>query len=202
MISVRDELFKPFFKIVQDTGQQLTIDRTNFVTDGFLQIIQRTGFVSINPRFKIPPPPKSRWKIGWAGGGGATARLRNGKFGARGTCFEQWSLTRLQCALWHHLVETTQWHSLFFFGAVPPPPRSTYWVLPNQRCRVPVGHPVYVVTWSLKLFCSFFMVCWSCFLSQPVHGTATYRCDDTRCCIIQFWPPDNEHILLETCRGI
>ena len=22
--------------------------------------------------------------------------------------------------------------------------------------------------------------------SQPVHGTATYRCDDTRCCIIQF----------------
>ena len=20
----------------------------------------------------------------------------------------------------------------------------------------------------------------------PVHGTATYRCDDTRCCIIQF----------------
>jgi len=25
-------------------------------------------------------------------------------------------------------------------------------------------------------------------LSQPVHGTATYRCDDTRCCIIQFWP--------------
>jgi len=30
-------------------------------------------------------------------------------------------------------------------------------------------------------------------LSQPVHRTATYRCDDTRCCIIQFWPPDDEH---------
>jgi len=29
--------------------------------------------------------------------------------------------------------------------------------------------------------------------AQPVHGTATYRCDDTRCCIIQFWPPDDEH---------
>ena len=24
-------------------------------------------------------------------------------------------------------------------------------------------------------------------------GTATYRCDDTRCCIIQFCPPDDEH---------
>ena len=30
--------------------------------------------------------------------------------------------------------------------------------------------------------------------SQPVHGTATYRYDDTRGCIIQFWPPDDEHI--------
>ena len=30
-------------------------------------------------------------------------------------------------------------------------------------------------------------------LSQP---------DDTRCCIIQFWPPDDVHIVLETCRGI
>jgi len=37
---------------------------------------------------------------------------------------------------------------------------------------------------------------------QPVHGTTTYRCDDTRCCIIQFWPTDDEHIVLETCRGI
>ena len=27
-----------------------------------------------------------------------------------------------------------------------------------------------------------------------VHGTATYRCDDTRGCIVQFWPPDDEHV--------
>ena len=39
-------------------------------------------------------------------------------------------------------------------------------------------------------------------LSQPVHRTATYRCDDTRGCIIQFWPPDDEHMMLETCRGM
>ena len=37
-------------------------------------------------------------------------------------------------------------------------------------------------------------------LSQPVHRTATYSCDDTSYCIIQFWPPDDEHIVLETCR--
>ena len=50
-----DAVFKPFFKIVHDTGQQLTIDRTNFLTDGFIQIIQRMGFVSVNTRFQIPP---------------------------------------------------------------------------------------------------------------------------------------------------
>ena len=31
-------------------------------------------------------------------------------------------------------------------------------------------------------------------LSQPVYGTATYRCDDTRDCVVQFWPPDDEHM--------
>ena len=27
-----------------------------------------------------------------------------------------------------------------------------------------------------------------------VHGTATYRCDDTRDCIVHFWPPDDEQL--------
>ena len=30
----------------------------------------------------------------------------------------------------------------------------------------------------------------------------TYMCDDTRDCVMQFWPPDDEHIVLETCRGM
>ena len=33
--------------------------------------------------------------------------------------------------------------------------------------------------------------------SQSVHGTGTYRCDDTRDCIIQFCPPDDEHMCLK-----
>ena len=60
-----DAVFKPFFKIVHDTGQQMTINRTNFLTDSFLQIIQRTGFVSVNTPFQIPPKKKiTPWKIG------------------------------------------------------------------------------------------------------------------------------------------
>ena len=29
---------------------------------------------------------------------------------------------------------------------------------------------------------------------QSVYGTATYMCNDTRDCIIQFCPPDDEHM--------
>ena len=29
---------------------------------------------------------------------------------------------------------------------------------------------------------------------RRVHRTATYRCDDTRGCIVQFWPPDDEQL--------
>ena len=47
-----------FFFIVHDTGQQLMIDRRNFLTDGFLQIIQHTGCVSVNTRFQITPKQK------------------------------------------------------------------------------------------------------------------------------------------------
>ena len=29
---------------------------------------------------------------------------------------------------------------------------------------------------------------------RPVHRTATYRCDDTRDCTIQFRSPDDKHM--------
>ena len=29
-----------------------------------------------------------------------------------------------------------------------------------------------------------------------------FQCDDAKCCIIQFLPPDDQHIVLETCIGI
>ena len=73
-----DVVFKPFFKTVHDMGQQLTIDRTDFLTDDSLQIIQRAGFVSVNTRFQIPPKEKNH-KLKDRESKGATTRLRNGK---------------------------------------------------------------------------------------------------------------------------
>ena len=71
-----DVVFKPLFKIVPDTGQQLTIDRTNFLTDGFLQIFQRTGFVSVNTRFQTPPKGKKSHveRSGERGGHGTSTK--------------------------------------------------------------------------------------------------------------------------------
>ena len=46
------------------------------------------------------------------------------------------------------------------------------------------------------------IVLYSFWYRYTVHRTATYRCDDTRGCIIKFWPPDDEHVVLETCRGM
>jgi len=73
-----DPVFKPFFKIVHDTGQQLAIDQTNILTDGFLQIIQHMGFVSVNMRFQILPKEKNH-TLKDRESEGAMARLRNGK---------------------------------------------------------------------------------------------------------------------------
>jgi len=40
------------------------------------------------------------------------------------------------------------------------------------------------------------------FISCLYMFRATYRCDYTRGCIIQFWLPDDEHMVLETCTGM
>ena len=37
---------------------------------------------------------------------------------------------------------------------------------------------------------------------RPVHGMATYRCEDTRCCIIQFYLLMMSTTVLETCKGV
>ena len=36
--------------------------------------------------------------------------------------------------------------------------------------------------------------------AQNYHHT--YRCDDIRGCIINFWLPDDGRMVLETCRGM
>jgi len=93
-----DVVFKPFFKIVHDTGQQLTIDRTNFLTDGLLQIIQRTGFVSVNTRFRIPPKEKiTRWKIGTARGQRHVSETGNEVPGKHVSNNSHWLVCSVRC---------------------------------------------------------------------------------------------------------
>ena len=110
------------FKVVHDTGQQLTNDRTIFLTDGFLQTIQRTGFLSVNTRFQIPPEEKNtRWKIGRA-----TARLLTNA-----------SYTNTPCSTGQVSIATevanTEEKNADHLVPTPHPPRPTYWGLPIRK---------------------------------------------------------------------
>ena len=134
-----DAVFKPFFKIVHDTAQQLTVDRTNSLTDGFLQIIQRTGFVSVKTRFQVPPKKKiTRWKIGRARGPRHVSETGNEVPGKHVSNNGRWLVCSVRCdtiLLKPHI------------GTVPHPSPSPPLGLPTEyypfeRCQVPVGHPV------------------------------------------------------------
>ena len=134
-------VFKPFFKIVHDTGQQLTINRTNFQMDGFLQIIQRMRFVSVNMQFQIPPKKKSHIE-------------RSGERGGHGTS-PKWEMRCPGNMFWTMVIDSfavcavapSCWnHKL----AHPPPPRSTYWVLPIQKMSGSHGSPCTLTTSYIK----------------------------------------------------
>jgi len=114
-----------------------TDDRSDEFPDGWLPSNHSTyGVCECKHVISNTPKGKkktTRWKIKRARGPRHVSETGNEVPG--GTCFEKWSLTHLQCALWHHLVENTHWHGLFFFGL----PTEYY---PFKRCQVPVCHPV------------------------------------------------------------
>jgi hypothetical protein len=39
-------------------------------------------------------------------------------------------------------------------------------------------------------------------LTSNLRPLTYFQSDDTRCCINTIQPPDDEHIMLETCRGL
>ena len=129
-----DAVCKPFFKIVHDTGQQLTIDRTNFLTDRFLQIIQPTVFVSVNTRFQIPPKKKKSHVEG-SGELGDHGTSPKREMRCPGNIFRTMVIDSFAaCA-----VAPSCWnHTLAQFILL----RRSSEYYPFKRCQVLVGHPV------------------------------------------------------------
>jgi len=137
-----DVVFKPFFKIVPDTGQQLTIDRKNFLTDGFLQITQRTGFVSVNTRFQIPPKEKiTLWKIGRARGPRHVSETGNEVPGKHVSNNGHWLFCSVRCGT--ILLKVANPEEKNADHLVPHPLRLPTEYYTFKRCQVPVGHSVY-----------------------------------------------------------
>jgi len=48
-------VFNPPLEIVHRSGEQLLIDRVHFLPDGILQLVQITGFVSLQTALEVPP---------------------------------------------------------------------------------------------------------------------------------------------------
>jgi len=142
-----DAVFKPFFKIVHDTDQQLTIDRTNFLTDGFLRIIQWKGFVSVNIRFQISPKEKKS-HVERSGGWGRLRHISktgNEVPGKHVSNSGHWLICSMRCGtilLKPHIGTGKECRR-------PRPPLglpTEYY--PFKRCQVPVGHPVHAVVFE------------------------------------------------------
>jgi len=55
---------------------------------------------------------------------------------------------------------------------------------------------LYIQLWymSYRFADSLLASCQQTCMTCTMHHTATYRCDDIRGCVMQFWPPDDEHM--------
>ena len=135
-----DAIFKSFFKIVHDTGQQLTIDRTNFLTDGFLQIIQLTGFVSVNTPFQIPTKEKiTCWKIRTARGPQHISKTGNEVPGKHFSNNGHWLVCSVHCGT-ILLKVANQEEKMQTTSSAPLGLPTEYYTF--KICQVPVGHAV------------------------------------------------------------
>jgi hypothetical protein len=132
----------------------------------------------------------------------------------------------LQCALWHSLVETTHWHSLFFFGAVLSTTHSKDvrfpWVILYQLfvsysmyLRLPsiAGQCLFVLNWNIQSSIQKLKKCAECphkyetvgnavvcqllqNITQDVHCSWWHKCTDV------FPSPGEQHEFYVMCCGL
>jgi len=70
------------------------------------------------------------------------------------------------------------------------------WYSPSSEAKNhSYRYEILCLLWRSVPFMKFCVFCENlCLLWKSGHETATYRCEDTRSCVMQFWPPDDEHM--------
>ena len=115
--------------------------RTNFLTDGSLQIIQHTGFVSVNTRFQIPPKEKiTRWNIGRTRGSRHVSETGNevpGETYFRTMVIDSFAVCTVAPSCWKWPTQRKRMPTTLSPLGLP----TEYY--PFKWCQVPVGNPVF-----------------------------------------------------------
>ena len=155
-----DAVFKPFFKIVHDTGNNWrSIGRiswgwlpSNHSTYGVCECKHTISNTSKGKNHTLKDRESE----------GPTARLRNGKWGAWETCFERWSLTRCSTGQVSIATEVINQEGKNTDHLVPPLGLPTEYYS-FKRCQVPMGHPVLCV-----FLCYMFCGCTKCIVGLGI----------------------------------
>jgi len=95
------------------------------------------------------------------------------------TCAHQQELKIALHSLWYHHTETIEWSKIT---------KIQFYLWANSS-------KIYVWIFRLWLHINFTTICsylQNCIL--VILGHHLFRFDDTRGCVMQFWPPDDEHM--------
>ena len=150
--------------------------------DGFLRIIQHTGFVSVNTRFQIPPKKKiTRWKIGRARGPRHVSETGNEVPGKHVSNNGHWLVCSVRCGtvLLKPHIGTVYSSS------------AQFWVLPIQKMSGSRGSPCIIVftavirckgSWLVNVTLTLF----SLSLANFSGGRFIERCLDSDWCFLRY----------------
>ena len=101
-------------------------------------------------------------------------------------------ITRSWRLLLHHAVVSSWWWA---YGC----PKHVEQLL-EEKWSIQKVTSIWFFLSTLNIFISLFdqidaqNLFHNTFCFMPLHVSNTYRCDDTRGCVMQFWHPDDEHM--------
>ena len=107
------------------------------------------------------------------------------------------TVNRILC---HHKMDPCVMTVLFYFDVLLTVHLNIILVINQLDAQILFYNKFIRCLYMFRALCAHHQVVKTVLYSLWYHRTC--RCEDTRGCVIQFSPTDDEHIVLETCRGM